>query len=59
MEWDSSCALGIGPEMGGGGDFKIGRWDWDYENRHWADTGMDVGFGRGLLLGMGEGLDEG
>ena len=21
------------------GIFKIGRWDWDYENRHWADTG--------------------
>ena len=30
MGWDSRCALGIGPE--------IGRWDWDYENRHWADT---------------------
>ena len=38
MGWDSRCALGIGPEMG---DFKIGHWDWDYENRHWADTGRN------------------
>ena len=38
MGWDSRCALGIGPEIGRE-NFKIGRWDWDYENRHWADTG--------------------
>ena len=38
--WDSRYALGIGPEMGGG-DFKIGRWDWDYENQHWADTAIN------------------
>ena len=39
MGWDSRCALGIGPEIGRE-NFKIGRWDWDYENQHWADTGV-------------------
>ena len=38
MGWDSRCALGIGPEIVGK-ILKIGCWDWDYENRHWADTG--------------------
>ena len=27
-----------------GENFKIGRWDWDYENRHWADTASNTEF---------------
>ena len=43
LEWDGTPDAHW--EMGrklGGGDFKIGRWDWDYENRHWADTDSNV-----------------
>ena len=40
LGWDGTrdAHWEFGRKLGGGGDFKIGCWNWDYENRHWADT---------------------
>ena len=36
MGWDG---MGLKMRIGNWGeDFEIERWDWDYENRHWANT---------------------
>ena len=34
--------MSIGNWAGNWGEnFKIGRWDWGYENRHWANAGQE------------------